>query len=337
MLSRKRTGLLAGCVVAFGAAVYAAGQADTPAAKPNPTEKQATEKQATAAEAKAVEKAATETPDTKPATSTSATKAAEKTGKHAQEGTHLSKSDQRLLQWLVSDNQSEINLAQFVSTRANNAEVKQFAEKMIQDHTAFINKLAALNPNTDLDRECDDHVTDKADKVEDRVSKFTEKSGKVQEKAAKASANASENADGDKADSEKADKNDKKSAKAEDKETKTARRVEKVEQKLDKAENKLAKADSKAAGCDLLAIKKEISERCFASVKQELEAKEGADFANCYLGQQIMCHMMMRDTLSVFVEHADTDEFKTVLREGLETATTHLEKAQALMHHGATR
>ena len=362
MLSRKRTGLLAGCVVAMGAAVYAAGQADTPdakaVAKPNPAEKQAT-----AAEVKAVEKAAAETPDAKSTTSTSATTtkstektgATEKTGKHAHEGMHLSKSDQRLLQWLVSDNQTEINLAQFVSTRANSPEVKQFAEKMIQDHTAFINKLAALNPNADLDRECADHVADKADKAEDRVHKFEEKSGKVQEKAAKASSNAAENnaaenadsekADGDKSDKTDADKankndkdrNDKKSAKAEDKETKTARRVEKVEQKLDKAGNKLTKADSRAAGCDLLAIKKEISERCFASAKQALEAKEGAEFESCYLGHQVVCHMMMRDTLTVFAEHADADEFKTVLREGLETATAHLEKAQALMNHGAAR
>lgn len=48
---------------------------------------------------------------------------------------------EQLVQWLVHKNQGEIELSQFAQEKAQDQQVKQFAQKMIKDHQEFISKL----------------------------------------------------------------------------------------------------------------------------------------------------------------------------------------------------
>jgi hypothetical protein len=49
---------------------------------------------------------------------------------------------------LIVGNEGEIALAKIAKQRATDPELKQFAQKMIEDHTAFVNKLRPRRPET---------------------------------------------------------------------------------------------------------------------------------------------------------------------------------------------
>ena len=50
-------------------------------------------------------------------------------------------NDQLIAKWLIADNQGEIALAEFAQERAQSEQVKEFAQKMVQDHQQFVQKL----------------------------------------------------------------------------------------------------------------------------------------------------------------------------------------------------
>lgn len=56
---------------------------------------------------------------------------------------------QALAAWLALGNHSEIELSKLAAERSTNPEVKAFANKMVQDHTAFLGKLRQFMPTLD--------------------------------------------------------------------------------------------------------------------------------------------------------------------------------------------
>ncbi|MBL8898554.1 MAG: DUF4142 domain-containing protein, partial [Planctomycetes bacterium] len=56
-------------------------------------------------------------------------------------------SDEILVQWLVVGNENEVEFARIAVSRAQSPEVKQFAQKMIDDHTACVQKLQRHGEN----------------------------------------------------------------------------------------------------------------------------------------------------------------------------------------------
>lgn len=56
----------------------------------------------------------------------------------------LSAQDQRFLKHLAMGNQAEVELGKMVSGKASNQQVKQFAEKMVQDHTQLSQQLQPI-------------------------------------------------------------------------------------------------------------------------------------------------------------------------------------------------
>jgi len=54
-------------------------------------------------------------------------------------------SDHTLEQWLIIDNEGEIELAKFAQNKSQNEEVQGFARMMIQDHTDFVNNLRTFH------------------------------------------------------------------------------------------------------------------------------------------------------------------------------------------------
>jgi predicted outer membrane protein len=54
--------------------------------------------------------------------------------------------DSQLAGWLVADNEGEIALGKFAAGRAQNSEVKKFAQTMADEHTEFLNKLRRISP-----------------------------------------------------------------------------------------------------------------------------------------------------------------------------------------------
>ncbi len=82
---------------------------------------------------------------------------------------------------------------------------------------------------------------------------------------------------------------------------------------------------------DWVAIHNQIGEQCLASVKKELGQKQGAQFDECFMGQQIGEHLKVIDELKVLRNYA-TGDLQQKLDNELQTAEQHLQLAKQLEH-----
>jgi predicted outer membrane protein len=80
---------------------------------------------------------------------------------------------------------------------------------------------------------------------------------------------------------------------------------------------------------DWVSIHQQIGQQCLESTKKELSAKQGGEFDQCFLGQQIMAHMLAIDKLKVLSQYA-SPELREKLQKETQMATTHLEKAKQI-------
>jgi len=80
---------------------------------------------------------------------------------------------------------------------------------------------------------------------------------------------------------------------------------------------------------DWVSIHEQIGEQCLATVKKELSAKQGTDFDQCFMGEQIGAHLHVIDSLKVLKEHASGD-LRQKLEQELQTAQQHLQLAKQI-------
>ncbi|MEX0712322.1 MAG: DUF4142 domain-containing protein [Pirellulales bacterium] len=85
-----------------------------------------------------------------------------------------------------------------------------------------------------------------------------------------------------------------------------------------------------AMDSQLIQLKRQIGQQHVASLQRELEEKSEQEFDRCYLGQQVLAHIEMLDTLKVFQQQA-SPELKQTLAQGQQTTQQHLEHAKELL------
>lgn len=73
-----------------------------------------------------------------------------KTPEMTSKTTTANKADNLLAGWMLIDSNNEIAIAQLAEQRAQDPEVKQFAQKMISDHREFAQKLQKYAPTNDF-------------------------------------------------------------------------------------------------------------------------------------------------------------------------------------------
>ena len=79
----------------------------------------------------------------------------------------------------------------------------------------------------------------------------------------------------------------------------------------------------------LIAIDKQITERTTDSFKQKLEEKSGAEFDQCYIGQQIGCHMQASAALDVISRQA-SGQIRQLASETKSKVDEHLKMAEQI-------
>jgi putative membrane protein len=73
------------------------------------------------------------------------------TGVLANEKAALSASDQKIIKTLAADNRQEVQMGELATRKAQQADVKAFAEKMVTDHTRLNESLTALAKRWNID------------------------------------------------------------------------------------------------------------------------------------------------------------------------------------------
>ena len=81
----------------------------------------------------------------------------------------------------------------------------------------------------------------------------------------------------------------------------------------------------------MLSLKEEIAQECLANGKKELESKQGPDADKCFVGTQIVKHGDMVSTLTVMHRRAQDSQFKEMLGSALQKTQQHLEMGKTIM------
>ena len=191
---------------------------------------------------------------------------------------------------LVNGNQAEIALARIAEQRAADPQVKQFAQKMIHDHTAFLSKLQNAAAGGAAQRTGSAQQPDSQSGVGGPGAEINAPGVQVRVQPGESN-NASSPADTT---------------------SRTGRQM------------------TGASGArQFVQIEKEVAAQCLQSKTRELNQKEGAQFDRCYMNMQVGAHMKMADELTVYSRYG-SGEFQTICQEGLQTTKEHLTMAKQI-------
>lgn len=214
----------------------------------------------------------------------------------AQAGHRIENMDQFMVAWLAPCNEEEVILAKMAQGRAQDPQVKKFADQMIADHTAFLQKLGKFghveetfkdatvirdaNTNADVTKPAAVPTETPADEgvVRNTIREVGETAREVARDVGEA------------------------------------------------VRSSVGYTDS----ADACRMKREIHRECLALTERELDKWQGADFDQAYLGQQAGAHIGMLATLKTFEKHAST-EMRPLIQEARATAEKHLSHANELM------
>ena len=86
---------------------------------------------------------------------------------------------------------------------------------------------------------------------------------------------------------------------------------------------------------DWVAIHRELGEQCLASTKQELTRKQGPEFDHCFMGQQFGAHMQVADMLKVLKRHA-SPQLAEQIDKSSQVVQAHLQEARQFMEKSGT-
>lgn len=259
-------------------------------------------------------------------------------------------ADQQIAALIHSCCKNQIEISKFAQERAHSEEVREFAAKMVREHSPgceimakFAGQLAASD--TRLDAVPGEPRAARPARVEGRVegrddAREERREGRDEAREERREGDApearEERREGrDQAREERREAEPRAAARPADRPV--ARALEGAEGEVrlraggDRPRPEIEVKLGRSAGGNLnwVAIHKQIANQCLASIKQELGGKEGAEFDKCFMGYQVGAHMQEIDSLKVLRSHA-TAELREQIDSEIEHATEHLQEAKQI-------
>jgi len=220
-------------------------------------------------------------------------------------------SDEALAAWLIIDNQLEIAASEMAQEKSQSPEVKQFAQQMVQEHTAYLNKLRQIAGPLGQGIKIQGAAGAEGGAAQPGGERS---SGGTQGRSAQLNA-----ADGQAAQT------------ATDTE---ARRASAAVEDGQRAGAAAVRAGGQAgahggAGMQLVSLKQELGQQCLATASRELQEAQGPEFDKAYIGMQKGQHLQMLDTLAVFQRHA-SPQLRPLIEQGIQTTQQHLQHVKTI-------
>lgn len=222
-------------------------------------------------------------------------------------GGHQKVVDNFLAGCLLGQNQAEVQLSELALQKSENAEVKQFAQKMIQDHRKMIEQLtplAAMQGTANRTSSLLGGQSEAQGSSESSVGRTTDTT------ALPGSSEATQTIPP----------------------TGTSAAVPPLTTSTELATNATANATMTAGGGavhQLMQIDKQINDRCLQMAREEMQQKSGAEFDKCYVGSAIGMHSHALAALEVIGK--TQGPLAKVAQQGQPTVKQHLEHAKELM------
>lgn len=206
-------------------------------------------------------------------------------------GAQTTKADQEIAAVKLAKNRNEIELAKLAQQKATSPEVKQFAEKMVDEHTAA------------------------AEKLEKWAGALASTRGGAEDRAAPGGRPGAAAA--------------RPGAEGADVDVRVAPGAPGARPGADVTIRGGAPGGA-AGSLNWVSVHQEIADQCLASAKKEFSQKEGEEFDKCFIAMAIGGHQHAVDADHVFMKHA-SPQFRTEIEEGLQMATNHLNQAKDIM------
>lgn len=282
--------LLAASAIVVAGACYVAAQQQSVAQQTNTAQQSSTDQQ---------------TPGQQPATN-QATPAQTNPSRFNQPGEQASQGRHDLnfyiTDCLIGANHAEITLARLAEQRATDPEIKQFAQRMIQDHTQFMQKLQQAQGNSQS------------------ASGVTPADAAAQSRTAPGQPNGVQQAAG-----QTPDQSTTNGPGAATNPNQVAGQPGDVNGNL----GPNGRMNQRSAARQFVHLEKQVHDLCLQSKMQELSRKQGAQFDKCYISGQVAAHMDMADHLKVFGP-ASAGNLQAICQEGLQTTHQHLQMAKQI-------
>lgn len=228
---------------------------------------------------------------------------------------NASQSDQQIAALIYGGCRNHIEIAQFAQDRLRNPEAKQFAEKMVNDHTPGCDKMKELAGNLISARSAPEAEGAPGAAPPRRPGAARPEGGARAEPRAGAPAEERREA------REERRQGVREAAKG---------GVEVEVQPGERPGVAVRTGQPWAGGPNWVSIHQQLADQCLSTVKKELESKQGAEFDQCYMGHEVMVHLMTIDQLTVLKNHA-SPTLRTDIDKSLQMAQGHLREARQIM------
>lgn len=233
---------------------------------------------------------------------------------HSGSATHGT-ADQQIAAVLSYGAHKEVELAKLAKERAQAEEVKQFASKMITDHSQQMEKLRQEAGRLVASRGSDSG-TPYVVRKETRQSKTDSGSSTNQD---------------DRKEAGEARKEGRQPSKStNDRDQRPEGQQVTRQDRSEERDIRTTGVSTGGHGLNWVDIHREIGERCLESAKKELSSKSGHEFDMCYMGMQVAAHMEMRDKLQVLKNYA-TSELQQNIQHDISTVEHHLADARRIL------
>lgn len=227
-------------------------------------------------------------------------------------------NDAILATWLAVANENEIALARLAQQRAQSAEVKQFAQKMIDDHTQMLTKLQQFGARTTGGVGTVGFGERDTTRPGERGTGGTTRPG---ERGTGGTAQGGERGTGDT--TRPGGTGSGTGGTEPGNQGVFGDRGNRTGQPQD------ASMRMGGGSLDHVALLQDLGRKCRQSATEMLNEKQGAEFDKAYMHMAVAAHVHSKDTIEVFRNYS-SDRLRTGLDEALRTVNTHLEHAKTL-------
>lgn len=224
-------------------------------------------------------------------------------------------AQQHLARMIILDNQGEIEVSRLAQQQAQNDDVKQFAQRMVQEHQQMVQQFQQATPG--------------AGRMGSATATGSDAMASANEISASRTAEDSPRPGGDN------------QATMRRGEAMAERAAETADEMSDDAAAATSDAPTEvygmaggAAGAGGIAtldqFAQQYHQRKLQTTRQYLQSKQGTEFDKAYMGMQLMSHMHMLDMLQTAQGYMP-QQAQQVLEQSIEHTQAHLEEARQIM------
>lgn len=206
-------------------------------------------------------------------------------------------ADAKIATWIALGDFEEITLSHQAINRASNEQVREFGQKMVDDHTKSLEKLRELGAQV---------------AVPPAVRENSGQGARDQSSAQRQNDQNQQNLQANQADQPR------------------QQNAGQSPRQNQGTQQTAATRQGMGGDLDFLSIHREITEECLKAALADLESKSGVEFDKCYMNGQVAAHMKQLETVKVMSKHAQSQELKDALQEEQQSIKQHLEEARQI-------